>query len=170
MRSLTKSVISLLAGAAADRGMLRADAPALALLGYPAYQNPDPRKATVTLTDLLSHRSGLACDDRDADSPGNEVKLYETPDWAKAFVDLPMVADRGAVARSCSGGIITAGRIVELAADQPLPDFAHETLFQPLGMQREDWRWDFTLDRSQRSEFGQVYLRPRDLLKLGILI
>ncbi len=28
----------------------------------------------------------------------------------------------------------------------------------------------FTLDRSQRNEFGQIYLRPRDMLKLGILI
>jgi len=170
MRSLTKSVISLLAGAAVDRGLLRADGPGLARLGYPAFDNPDPRKAAVTLADLLSHRSGLACDDRDADSPGNEVKLYETPDWAKAFVDLPMMADPGTVARYCSGGIITAGRIVERAAGKPLPEFAQETLFGPLGMSREDWRWNFTLDRSQRNEFGQIYLRPRDLLKLGILI
>jgi CubicO group peptidase (beta-lactamase class C family) len=124
----------------------------------------------VTLTDLLSHRSGFACDDRDPDSPGNEVRLYETPDWVKAFVDLPMVADPGTVAHYCSGGFITTGRIVERASGKPLPEFAQETLFGPLGMTREDWRWNFTLDRSQRNEFGQAYLRPRDLLKLGILI
>ncbi|MGH9629933.1 MAG: hypothetical protein ACRD7E_16570 [Bryobacteraceae bacterium] len=44
MRSLTKSVISLLAGAAVDRELIRADEPVLARLGYSAYEDPDPRK------------------------------------------------------------------------------------------------------------------------------
>lgn len=170
MRSLTKSVISLLAGAAIDQGLLRPDEAVLARLGYPSYANPDSRKARVTLTDLLSNQSGFACDDHDGESPGNEVKLYETADWAKAFVDLPMATDPGTVGRYCSGGIITAGRIVERAAGKPLPVFAQEVLFGPLGMRPQDWKWNFTLDRSQRNEFGQVYLRPRDMLKLGILI
>ena len=63
-----------------------------------------------------------------------------------------------------------AGRIVERAAGKSLPEFADEVLFGPLGIQRADWKWNFTLDRSQRNEFGQIYLRPRDMLKLGILI
>jgi len=54
------------------------------------------------------------------------VKLYEKPDWAKAFVDLPVVADPGTVGRYCSGGIITAGRVIERVAVKPLPDFAQE--------------------------------------------
>jgi CubicO group peptidase (beta-lactamase class C family) len=170
MRSLTKSVISLLAGAAEASGLLRADEPALGRLGYPGYENPDPRKARITLVDLLSNQSGLACDDYDAASPGNETKLYGTQDWVKAFVDLPMLADPGTIGRYCSLGIITAGRVVERAAARSLPDFAQEVLFAPLGIRREDWRWEFTLDRSQRDEYGQIYLRPRDMLKLGILI
>ena len=170
MRSLTKSVISLLAGAAVDRRLLRADEPVLAKLGYPAHGNPDPRKDEVTLVDLLSCQSGFACNDHDRSSPGNEVNLYETLDWVKAFVDLPMVADPGRVGRYCSGGFYTAGRIVEHAAGKPLPEFADEVLFRPLGIERTDWKWNFTLDRSQRNDFGQIYLRPRDMLKLGILI
>ena len=75
MRSLTKSVIALLAGAAVDRGALRADAPVLGTLGYSTYANPDPRKERITLRDLLSNRSGLACNDHDAASPGNERQL-----------------------------------------------------------------------------------------------
>jgi CubicO group peptidase (beta-lactamase class C family) len=170
MRSLTKSVISLLVGAAVDRNRLRADEPVLARLGYTTYGNPDSRKAKVTLTDLLSNQSGFACNDHDSTSPGNEVKLYESRDWVKAFVDLPMVADPGTVGRYCSGGILTAGRIVELAVGKPLPKFAQEALFGPLGVQSTEWKWNFTLDRRQRDEFGQLYLRPRDMLKLGMLI
>lgn len=170
MRSLTKSVISLLVGAAVDRGLLHPDEPVLARLGYATYDNPDPRKARVTLINLLSNQSGFACDDRDGASPGNEVKLYEALDWVKAFVDLPVVADPGTVGRYCSGGIITAGRIVEKATGKSLPAFAQEVLFEPLGIRSTGWKWDFTLDRSRSNEFGQVYLRPRDMLKLGILL
>ena len=170
MRSLTKSVVSLLAGIAVDRGLIRVDEPILAKLGYASYTNPDPRKARVTLIDLLSNQSGFACDDHDARSPGNEVTLYESADWPKAFVDLPMIADPGTVGRYCSGGFFTVGRILERVTGKPLSEFAHEALFAPLGIARERWTWNFTLDRSQRNEFGQVYLRPRDMLKLGILI
>lgn len=170
MRSLTKSVISLVAGAAIDRGLLRANEPVLARLGYSAFTNPDPRKATITLTHLLSNRSGLACNEYDRTSTGTEVHLFETADWVKAFVDLPMVADPGMVGRYCSGGFFAAGRMIERAAGKPLPEFADEVLFSPLGIKRADWTWNFALDRTQRNEFGQIYLRPRDMLKLGILI
>jgi CubicO group peptidase (beta-lactamase class C family) len=60
--------------------------------------------------------------------------------------------------------------MVERATGTPLPDFAQAHLFAPLGIARDAWRWNFTLDRSQRGEFGQIHLRPRDMLKLGLLI
>lgn len=170
MRSFSKSVISLLSGAAVDRDLLSADEPALDSLGYSGFANPDPRKAKVTLKQLLSNQSGLACDEHDSDSPGHEVKLYETADWVKAFVDLPMIADPGTAGRYCSAGFYTAGRLVERAAGRPLADFADDALFGPLGIRRADWNWDFTLDRSQRNDFAQIHLRPRDMLKLGMLI
>ena len=170
MRSLTKSVVSLLAGAAVDRGLLRADEPLIPRLGYASIANPDPRKERITLTDLLSNQSGLACDDHDGASPGNEVKLYDTGDWVKAFVDLPVVADPGTVGRYCSFGFKAVGRSIERAAKLPLPEFAQQVLFEPLGISRAHWRWTYVLDRSQRNEFGQAYLRPRDMLKLGLLI
>jgi CubicO group peptidase (beta-lactamase class C family) len=171
MRSLTKSVISLLAGAAVDRGLLSADEPVIARLGYTSIANPDPRKDRITLTDLLSNQSGLACDDRDGASPGNEVKLFnDAADWPRAFADLPVLTEPGKTGRYCSFGFITAGRITELAAGKSLAEFAQEVLFDPLGISRAQWRWTFVLDRSQRNEFGQIYLRPRDMLKLGLLI
>ena len=170
MRSFTKSVISLLAGIAVDRGSLRADDAALARLGYSQLQNPDPRKAKVTLSHLLSNQSGLDCNDHDQNSPGRETNFFETADWVKAFFDVPMVADPGAVGFYCSGGFYAAGKMVERAVGKSLPEFADDVLFTRIGIKRRDWKWNFTLDRSQRNEFGQIYLKPRDMLKLGIVI
>jgi CubicO group peptidase (beta-lactamase class C family) len=170
MRSFSKSVISLLAGAAVDRELLSADEPVLDRLGYSGFANPDPRKAAVTLADLLSNQAGFDCNDEDPSSLGHETKLYETADWVKTYVDLPMVADPGTKGSYCSGGFYTAGRIVERSAGKPLPDFADEALLGPLGIGREDWNWIFTLDRSRRNDWAQIHLRPRDMLKLGILI
>jgi CubicO group peptidase (beta-lactamase class C family) len=170
MRSLTKSIVSLLAGAAVDRGLLSADEPVLARLGYTSLPNPDPRKAQITLTQLLSNQSGLACDDYDSASPGNEMKLYDTNDWPRALFELPVIADPGTVGRYCSFGFKAAGRTIERAVGKPLPQFAQDVLFQPLGIARDDWRWTYVLDSTQRNEFGQIYLRPRDMLKLGLLI
>lgn len=170
MRSLTKSVISLLAAAAIDRGLLHPDEPVLPRLGSGNVANADPRKTRISLSDMLSNQSGLACDDRDGASPGNEVKLYEADDWVKAFLDLPVLAEPGTVGRYCSLGILAAGRVVERAVGMPLPAFAQEVLFAPLGIPSSAWRWTFVLDKSQRNEFGQIHLRPRDMLKLGLLI
>lgn len=170
MRSLTKSVIALLAGIAADRHALDPRAPIVPQLGYDGLANPDARKARITTLDLLSHRSGLACNDYDGASPGNEVKLYEAPDWVKAFLDLPMAADPNTVAHYCSGGMFTTGRVIERATKMPLAAFAQETLFAPLGIEARHWKWPFVLERGNRNEFGQIYLRLRDMVKLGRLI
>lgn len=170
MRSLTKSVVSLAVGAAIDRGLLDVNEPALVHLGFESYANPDPRKTRITLADLLSHQSGLACDDHDSASPGNESKVYDTADWMRTFVDLPMRADPGTSGRYCSAGILAAGRIVERRTGRSLREFADEVLFTPLGIRGTDWRWPFQLDRGGRHEFGQIHLRPRDMLKLGQLL
>lgn len=39
---------------------------------------------------------------------------------------------------------------------------------RPLGMRRQDWRWNDILSKENR-EYAQIHLRPRDMLKLGIL-
>jgi hypothetical protein len=172
LRSATKSVVSALVGAAVARGALQGvDEPVLARLPYgpvAAYGNPDPRKARVTLGDLLTMRPGLACDDHDDRSPGRETVLYESPDWVKATLDLPAVADPGVEAHYCSGAVAVAGRVVERAVRAPLPAFADTALFRPLGIAPGTWRWNYALTSANR-EFAQLHLRPRDMLKLGLL-
>lgn len=169
MRSATKSVVSAVVGAVVDRGKLAIDEPVLPRLPYVSYANPDPRKQALTLGDLLTMHSGLACNDWDADSPGHEVRVNESADWVKFVLDLPMISDPGQEARYCSGGVYVTGRMVEEATDEPLPMFAQRVLFEPLGIRTSDVRWDFTLSSENAGTFAQLYLRPRDMLKFGVL-
>lgn len=169
LRSATKSVVSALAGIAIDTGAFPgADEPVLPHVSYASYANPDPRKAAITLGEFLSMSSGLDCNDHSSTSPGREMVIDETPDWVKATLDLPMINDPGTHGYYCSGGVAVVGRVTENAVHAKLPDFAQAHLFAPLGISRADWVWNYDLT-NQDKEYSQIHLRPRDMLKLGIL-
>lgn len=170
MRSLTKSIVSTLVGIAIDRKLLEGDKALVAKhLPYARFENPDPRKDRLVLRDLLTMRSGLACDDWDGSSPGNESRMYQSADWVKFVLDLPMVEQPGMRGHYCSGNVAVAGRIVERVSGMRLPAFARQHLFTPLGIHARDWKWNYTLSASNAATFSQIYLRPRDMLKLGVL-
>ena len=170
MRSATKSVVSALVGTAVDRKLLPGlQAPILPRFPYASYRNPHPQKSALTLEDLLTHRTGLACDDRDRSSPGQEMVAMTSADWVKNFLELPVIAPRGSTSSYCSAGVLAAGRLVELASGERLPAYAQRVLFEPMGIRADDVRWNFTLDSSNIGTAAQLYMRPRDMLKLGIL-
>jgi CubicO group peptidase (beta-lactamase class C family) len=169
LRSATKSVVSAVAGIAVDRGALSgASETILPHMGYASYANPDPRKAAMTLGNFLSMSSGLDCNDHSSTSPGRETVIDDTPDWVKATLDLPMINDPGTKGYYCSGGVAVVGRITENAVHTRLPEFAQANLFAPLGISRADWVWNYDLTNADK-EYSQIHLRPRDMLKLGIL-
>lgn len=170
MRSASKSVVSALVGIAIDRGNLAGDGERVVKhLPYESYANADPRKDQLTLRDLLTMRSGLACNDWDGNSPGNESVVYQSQDWVKFVLDLPMVEAPGTHGQYCSGNVAVTGRIVERATGTTLPAFAQQHLFGPLGIGAASVRWNYTLSASNAATVAQLYLRPRDMLKLGVL-
>lgn len=170
MRSASKSVVSTLVGIAIDRGDMAGDGElVLKRLPYESYANADPRKGQLTLRDLLTMRSGLACNDWDGGSPGNESRVYQSQDWVKFVLDLPMLEPPGTHGQYCSGNVAVAGRMVERATGTQLPAFAQQQLFTPLGIDGSHVRWNYTLNASNAATFAQLYLRPRDMLKLGVL-
>jgi CubicO group peptidase (beta-lactamase class C family) len=169
LRSATKSIVSALAGIAIDRGALTGvNERVMPLMGYPSYEHPDPRKAAMTVGDFLSNRSGLDCNDHSSTSPGRETVIDNEPDWVKATLDLPMINDPGTKAYYCSGGVAVVGRVTEQAVKTSLPEFAQSKLFGPLRIARSAWEWNYDLTNADK-EYSQIHLRPRDMLKLGIL-
>jgi CubicO group peptidase (beta-lactamase class C family) len=169
LRSATKTIVGALAGIAIDRGTIAGvQEPILPHLSYSSYENPDPRKAAITLGDFLSMSSGFDCDDHSSSSPGRETVLDDKPDWVKATLDLPLINPPGTKAYYCSGGVSVVGRLIENTTHMKLPDFAQANLFGPLGISRNEWKWNYDLSNDDK-EFSQIHLRPRDMLKIGIL-
>lgn len=169
LRSATKSIVSALAGIAIDRGVLSGVGEAvLPHMSYADYENPDPRKAAMTLGNFLAMSPGLDCNDHSSTSPGRETVIDEKPDWVKATLDLPMINAPGTRGFYCSGGVSVVGRMTENAVKMRLPEFAQASLFGPLGISRTDWMWNYDLTNADK-EYSQIHLRPRDMLKVGIL-
>ncbi|MEM7354728.1 MAG: serine hydrolase [Acidobacteriota bacterium] len=170
-RSATKSITSLLLGIALDRGLVGAVSdPLLPYLddAYPDLAQSGTEKAGITLAHLLTMSSGLDCDDRDRKTKGQEDRMYRRRDWVRYFLELGVVHPPGEVGRYCTGGVVALGRVIAEASGLAIPEFARQHLFGPLGFRGERWS-RFDRDR-QTDTGGHLYLRPRDMAKIGQLV
>ncbi len=131
------------------------------------FANPDLRKAEITLAHLMTHSSGLACDDNDDASPGNEGTLQsqaDQPDWAKYTLDLPMAHDPGSRYAYCSANANLVAAGLAARTGEWIPDLFDRTVARPL--QFGPYAWDLT-PTGEGYGGGGVRIRPRDLLKIG---
>ena len=168
LRSATKSFISALTGIAIDKGFIK-NINEKVLAYFPEYNfaNNSDLKRQITIENLLTNQTGLDCDITNEKTEGNETKMYNSDDWVKFSLDFPMVDIPGRKGMYCTGNSIILGKIIEKETKQPLPEFARQTLFRPLGI--TEFKWQFNLDKSDAETFGQLNLRPRDLAKFGLL-
>ncbi len=169
LRSATKSITSLLTGIALEQGHLpELDTPILPRLEkYAPFRNRDERKERLTLRHLLQMRTGLACNDWQEDSPGQEERMYDSNDWVKFVLDLPMAEEPGQTSSYCTGGVVVLGALVEDAVGVSFPEFSRRELFAPLGIERFEWQ---RAEGGRTDTGGHLYLRPRDLAKIGQLM
>lgn len=173
-RSATKTVVSMLIGIAIDRGLIQS----VADLVMPLFkdkqpvQNPDPRKDSITIEDLLTMSSILECDDSNQFSRGNEERMYLIEDWIRFALDLPIRAIRNPNVSSsrnfsyCTAGTSLLGEVVQRVAKEPLQNFAKRTLFSSLAIEGEQWVYN---PLGSAFAGGGLRLKSLDLLKLGQL-
>lgn len=169
VRSISKSVVSLLWGIAQARGLVPPlDTPALDLLPALADLRRDGRQA-ITLAHLFDMTSGLAWTE-----PGrfgllddDEFSLYWRADPARFLFDRPLTSAPGTRWQYNSGGTAVLAQLLAERTGQPLPAWADTVLWAPLGVTRWAWSEDF---RDRPLAFTGLRLRPRDLARLGRLV
>lgn len=168
LRSASKSFVSALTGIAIEKGLIKSkDEKVLPYFTEYSLKNDSIAKSKITIENLLTNQSGLDCDISNEKSEGNETVMNNSDDWIKFTLDLPMIDSAGGKGMYCSGNPILLKRIIEKASGEKLHDFANENLFEPLGI--KNFKWNFKPDKSSAEDFTQLYLRPRDMAKFGLL-
>jgi CubicO group peptidase (beta-lactamase class C family) len=167
LRSTGKSFVSTLVGIALEQGLLGLDdSLAQHISGFEDHRHMSDAKRAITLRHLLNMSSGLECSDWHAGSPGHEERLYDSRDWIRFMLNLPMEADPGMRGSYCTGGVVLLGHVVSQRSGMALDAFAQQWLLGPLDIQDSLWRRSPDGQATGGTGFG---LRPRDAAKLGAL-
>jgi CubicO group peptidase (beta-lactamase class C family) len=156
--STTKSVASVLVGIAQDEGRLRIDDRASRWItewrGTPS--------ETVTVRDLLSNDSG-----RQWSTRLDYGRLLRARDKTAFAIGLKQGHPPGTVWNYNNSAIQTLERVLRRATGQDVAAFAHQRLFQPLGM--DDTR--LTTDRAGNTQvFMGMQSTCRDMARFGQLM
>ena len=170
LRSITKSVTSLLLGVAIDRGWVRGvDEPVLSLL--PQYADLHSAALDrITLRHLLTMSAGLKWDENlPYSSPDNsEIQMDYAPDPYRYVLTRPVDTPPGAVWDYSGGSAALISAVLHQATGKTEDVLAQEFLFDPLGI--HDVAWVRYPSNDEPAAASGLAMRPRDLTKLGQLV
>ena len=163
VKSVAKSIISLLVGIAIDQGHLRGVEQPIGEF-FPAYfaARPDPEKQSITIQDLLTMRAGLASTSR-----RNYGRWVQSDDWAAYALDQPLIdaPGRGMIYSTGSSHLLSV--ILTRATGMSTRAFAERYLFGPLDIALGGW------DRDPQGYYlggNNMALSPAALLKIGTMV
>ncbi|WP_295720826.1 serine hydrolase [Mucilaginibacter sp.] len=171
LRSASKSISSAIVGIAMDKGLLKDTAQKLLQFLPGQYKHAadgDKRKQAISIGSLLTMSSGLDAIDFGIDrkSAASEDEYQNSANWLKTVVEAPMINYPGTHANYSSANPYLLGVIADTVVKQPLDLFIDQNLFEPLGISN----YIVFDDPLNRPYFGGgMHLRPRDMLKFGLL-
>ncbi|UCC81951.1 MAG: serine hydrolase [Gemmatimonadota bacterium] len=170
--SVTKSITSQVFGIAVDRGYISgSDAKMVSF--FPDYAHlRTPEKDQITVHQMLSMTTGLPFDERTypiSDSRNDAFQLFLSKDPLAFMLGRDVAQAPGRSYQYNSGTTVLLGEIIRRATEQSLPSFAEEHLFAPLGITTYQWADCFGAPNVSFAS-GGLYLRPRDMAKVGQLM
>jgi CubicO group peptidase (beta-lactamase class C family) len=169
MRSVSKSIVSLLTGIAIDRRIIDGvDAPVLPF--FPEVTSGSKEGwARIRLRDLLTMSSGIAWDENRAwnDPKNDEPHLLSEADPLRYVLSKTIASPPGAQWNYSGGDVELLGAIIARQSDKSLEVFAREALFAPLGITDFEWQ---TYPNGKVAAASGLRLRPRDAAKIGQLM
>lgn len=184
-RSVGKSVTSALVGLAIASGAIPSvDRPLLDYFPEEARQASAAQRG-ITLEHALTMSAGLDWNEGDVpytDPANHSEQMAESEDPPAFVLGRPLADEPGERWSYNSGLPVLLGLAVAEAVGQPFGAFAREALFEPLGITDLEWAgppawagipalaWDGSEIWSRvATPGGSMWLRPRDLLKIGAL-
>jgi CubicO group peptidase (beta-lactamase class C family) len=170
VRSISKSVVSLLFGIALDRGLIASiDDPVFSYFpDYDALRTPE--KDRIQLRHLLTMTSGLAWDEwRSYSDPENsEIMMIHSTEPYRFVLRQPVLHGPGDEWNYSGGSTQLLAGVLQGTTGKPLADFAKEALFEPLGITQFEW---VNMPASgEVAAASGLRLRPRDMAKIGELV
>jgi CubicO group peptidase (beta-lactamase class C family) len=172
LRSISKSVTSLLVGIARGEGKFPAlDSPAIDF--FPEFASlKTPDNAHITFADMLTMTSGLKWDESIpyTDPSNSERRLIDSKAPVRYVFEQPVVTRPGTAYNYNGGNTTVLGAAVGKATGRLLDDYARDKLFTPLDITDHEWvRLPFFEPPMPAAASG-LRLRPRDTAKLGHLL
>lgn len=163
IKSASKSVLSLLVGIAIDKGYIEGVDQTIGEF-FPNYfsQNPNPKKESITIKNLLTMRSGL-----ETTSFQNYGRWVLSDNWVTYALDQPFEGEPGGRMVYSTGTSHLLSVILTRATGMSTRAFANEHLFDPLNIRVGGW------DRDPQGFYmggNNLALSPLSLLKIGKLV
>lgn len=141
LRSVSKSILSLLYGIALAQGKVAApDAPLLPL--FPAYADLLPGREALTMAHVLTMTLGLDWDESSipySDPANSEIAMENAPDRYRFVLGRPVIEPPGRHWIYNGGATALLGHLIANGTGQSLPDFARAHLLAPLGITAFEW-------------------------------
>jgi CubicO group peptidase (beta-lactamase class C family) len=161
VKSVSKSIISTLVGIAIDRRILESVNQPIARFFPEVMKDPDPRKARITIEDLLTMRSGL-----ESTSFDNYGAWVRSRNWVTAALNQPLVSEPGTTMEYSTGSSHLLSAMLTRATKTSTWAFLQESLGQPLGFTFSRWPRD-----PQGIYFGgnDMLMTPRQMVAFGEL-
>ncbi len=152
--SMTKPITAAAILMLQDEGKLNAADPVARYLPeFAGLTTPSGKPANLTITQILTHTSGLGEARGPAAQPAKTLAEL-VPLWLAA----PMQFEPGAKWQYCQSGINAAGRIVEVVSGMSFDAFLQQRLFDPLGMTSTT----FYPTAEQRARLITAYAKNKD--------
>jgi CubicO group peptidase (beta-lactamase class C family) len=168
LRSITKSVVSALAGIALGSGAIKSlDQPVVEWFAeYPELNTADRRR--VTLAHVLAMTSGLQWDEESPynDPRNDEIQMTRNPQPLRYALSRPFTVDPGSFFNYNGGLTQVMAAVIERATKTSLEDYARSQLFGPLGITDIEWVGDLA---GMPAAASGLRMRARDLAKFGSL-
>lgn len=162
IKSVSKTVVSALLGAAIDRGEITLDATLGEVAPEFISDDADPRVAEITMEDLVSLRAGL-----ERTSGPNYGGWIASRDWVADALSREMVAAPGGRMLYSTGSFHVLGAVLSKVSGLSLLEQARQRLGDPLGIEVPPWTRDpqgrymggnqMALTQTGMLRFGEMY-------------